>query len=79
MENATDKTPKLDGTEWIPVHKHPPDKKEPVVYARKKPDRSGWHVGIAYWTVSEKWNPEMESVLAPEGFTHWKPLGETPN
>lgn len=66
--------------EWIDVRKKMPDKKEPIVYA--KPDtrrgRGHWHVGIAYWTVSDKWNPEAESQKAPEGFTYWKPLGPPP-
>lgn len=63
-------------TEWITVENQAPDRKEPVVYARRKTDRSGWFVGIAYWTVSDRYNPEMESSYAPHGFTHWMPLPE---
>lgn len=65
--------------EWIAVADRAPDGKEPVVYARRKPGRKRWFVGIAYWTVSDKWNPEMESTKAPDGYTHWMPLPETPN
>jgi hypothetical protein len=66
-------------SDWIAVKDQLPDKKEPVVYARPNPRRRGtWHVGIAYWTVSQKWNPECESLHEPNGFTHWKPLGLPP-
>jgi hypothetical protein len=66
-------------SEWIAVSDEPPPHEEPVVYARPNPRRPGtWHIGIAYWTVSQKWNPEAESTQAPQGFTHWKPLGEQP-
>lgn len=61
--------------EWISVADKQPDYSEPVVY--KRPSHKGdgrWSVGIAYWTVSKKWNPEMESQKSPQGFTHWKPL-----
>lgn len=65
---------------WIPVEDRSPDFKEPIVYAR--PDRrrgaGHWHVGVAYRTVSEKWNPEMESTQNPGGFTHWIPLPDPP-
>ena len=63
---------------WISVKDQRPDPKEPVLYA--KPGRDGrWSVGIAYWTVSEKWNPEMGSHSNGYlGFTHWKPLGAPP-
>lgn len=64
---------------WIPVSLQAPPRGEPVVYARPKPGKNKWHVGIAYWTVSDRWNPECESRHAPNGFTHWKPLGPTPN
>jgi hypothetical protein len=64
---------------WICVEDLPPSHSEPVVYARPDPFRPGrWHVGIAYWTVSQRWNPEMESSMNPEGFTHYKPLGDPP-
>ena len=56
-----------------------PPHDEPVVYARPHRSRRGvWSVGIAYWTVSQKWNPEQESVKEPAGFSHWKPLGLPP-
>jgi hypothetical protein len=64
-------------TDWIHVDNERPNRREPIVYARKRPDGT-WSVGIAYWTVSEKWAPAMNSEQAPEGFTHWKPLGEVP-
>lgn len=58
--------------EWISVEDELPSKMEPVVYRRPYGDGTGrWLVGIAYWTVSKKWNPEAQSVLAPTGFTHW--------
>ena len=63
---------------WISVEDRLPDHKEPVVYMRRKSGRKGWFVGIAYWTVSKKWNPEMESTQAPDGITHWTPLPEPP-
>lgn len=67
-------------SEWISVKERPPEKGEPIVYARPNPRKSGvWSVGIAYWTVSQKWNPELNSEQAPTGFTHWKPLGQPPS
>lgn len=66
-------------SDWIAVKDQKPDHSEPVVYARPHHRKPGvWSVGIAYWTVSKKWNPEQESQHAPEGFTHWKPLGSQP-
>ena len=67
-------------SDWIRVEDKEPSTDEPIVYARinTRSKRINWHVGIAYWTVSDKWNPEMESTRAPNGFTHWKPLGEPP-
>lgn len=66
-------------SEWIKCSERMPDKREPVVYMRPSDwQRGKIHVGIAYWTVSEKWNPECESTQAPEGFTHWIPLPEPP-
>ncbi|MEE1611593.1 DUF551 domain-containing protein [Microvirga sp. CF3016] len=63
--------------DWISVKDRAPEKGEPVVYCR--PGRNGrLNVGIAYWTVSQKWNPEMESTHAPTGFTHWMPLPAPP-
>jgi hypothetical protein len=59
---------------WIAVKDRAPDHREPVVYCRPNPNGTGWHVGIAYWTVSQKWNPEQESTQSPRGFTHWMPL-----
>lgn len=64
---------------WIAVRDRPPPHDEPVVYARPHHRRPGaWSVGIAYWTVSQKWNPEAEAQRAPDGFTHWKALGDQP-
>lgn len=64
---------------WISVKdkQQPLQTKEPVVYARPR-ENGKWSVGIAYWTVSEKWNPEMESTHAPGGFTHWMELPDPP-
>ncbi len=64
-------------TKWIPVEERLPDIKEPVVYTTKKPGRKGWLVGIAYWTKSEKWNPDFNAMPQPE-FTHWMPLPDPP-
>ena len=69
----------VGGVKWILFKDQRPDHKEPVVYARRKAGRKGWFVGIAYWTVSDKWNPEMESTQAPEGYTHWMSLPEPPD
>lgn len=63
--------------DWISVKELPPDHAEPVVYARPK-GNGKWSVGIAYWTVSQKWFPEPYGVLAPRGFTYYKPLGTPP-
>lgn len=70
---ATVQPPKAGG--WIAVRDESPPTDEPVVYRRPNDRRPGvWNVGIAYWTVSQKWDPEAESQHAPAGFTHWKPL-----
>ncbi len=64
--------------EWIRTKEYAPPHDEPVVYAR--PGRNGkLSVGIAYWTVSEKWTPEAESTQTPSGFPLWKPLPPPPN
>jgi len=63
---------------WISVEDRLPNKNEPVVYINRKEFKKGWFVGVAYWTVSNKWNPECESTENPEGFTHWMPLPEPP-
>lgn len=65
---------------WIDINDQEPPTNEPVVYCRKRHDGgvSFWSVGIAYWTVSKKWKPEMESLRAPSGFTHWMPLPSNP-
>ena len=65
---------------WISIHDEKPSQKEPVVYARPdlKRGNGNWNVGIAYWTVSEKWNPEAQSERCPRGFTHWMPLPSPP-
>lgn len=61
--------------EWVSVKQQPPPTNEPVVYRRPNSRKKGsWHVGIAYWAVSERWNPEAESIQNPEGFTHWMSL-----
>ena len=65
-------------SDWISVEDELPPKGEPVVYIKTKDHKEGWFVGIAYWTVSEKWNPECESTQCPTGFTHWMPLPEPP-
>lgn len=65
-------------SEWISVKEQMPTGKEPVVYLRRKLFKKGYHVGIAYWTVSDKWLPEHEGVHAPEGFSHWMPLPDPP-
>ena len=58
--------------QWISVEDELPDRKEPIVYRRPNPRKEGqWHVGIAYWTVSNKWNPEYQSSSCPNGFTDW--------
>jgi len=61
---------------WISVADKQPPHDEPIVYARPDTKRGPgrYHVGIAYWTVSERWHPELESANSPEGFTHWMPL-----
>lgn len=65
--------------EWISVKDRMPDKKEPIVYARPNRFEPGkYHVGIAYWTVSDKWKPEAESQQNPQGFSHWIPLPPQP-
>lgn len=65
-------------SEWIKVSdQHPCKHGEPIVYASPK-GMGRFNVGIAYWTVSDKWNPEMESTHAPTGFTHWMPLPAPP-
>lgn len=62
---------------WIAVRDQTPPHNEPIVYCRRK-DETTWHVGIAYWTVSQKWNPELNSEYAFNGFTHWLPLPDVP-
>ena len=64
----------------ISVKDQKPPSAEPVVYARPDFRRGSghWSVGIAYWTVSKKWNPELESIHAPTGFTHWMPIPDPP-
>ncbi|MGR5294725.1 hypothetical protein ACPV5U_08465 [Vibrio mediterranei] len=58
--------------EWISVKEQKPPTDEPIVYRRDEGSKK--YVGIAYWTVSDKWKPEAESVCCPNGFTHWFPL-----
>lgn len=67
---------------WISVKEQVPSHDEPIVYCmpqNRTPYIHGrWHVGIAYWTVSEKWNPNIYSEKYKEGFTHWMPLPDYP-
>lgn len=63
--------------EWISVKDSTPETKEPIVFARPK-SNGKWGVGIAYWSVSKTWVPEMESVKFPTGFNYWMPLPEPP-
>ncbi len=70
--------PDVRAIEWVDVKDRRPDRREPVVYKRPSRSKPGkWGVGIAYWTVSQKWYPEPQSTIAPEGFTHWFPLPES--
>jgi len=62
---------------WIDVKDKKPPTDEPIVYVKPK-DGERFCVGIAYWTVSKKWKPEMESTQNLSGFTHWMPLPEPP-
>ena len=59
-------------SKWIKVSDKPPEKTEPIVYCNK--NRSPMGVGIAYWTISEKWNPEALSEKNKQGFTHYLEL-----
>ena len=60
-------------TKWISTKDQIPDHKEPIICCMRKNERT-WYVDIAYWTVSQTWNPGLNSVHAPQGFTHWLPL-----
>lgn len=62
---------------WISIYDKLPPNGEPIVYARFA--RGKWQVGIAYWTVSQVWNPEMGTTACPEGYTHWFPLPPPPD
>lgn len=62
---------------WISVEEKLPPFDEPIVYCILRRNRANG-VGIAYRTVSDKWNPEMESTTTPKGFTHWIPLPPPP-
>lgn len=64
-------------SQWISVDERLPSTLEPVVYLRKA-DNGLMSVGVAYWTVSDKWTPGLCSKHQPEGFTHWRPLPEPP-
>lgn len=65
---------------WISITDQPPPPPESIAFARPDPLNPGhWRVGIAYWTVSGKWNPEIKSEIYPEGFTHWLPLPKPPS
>ncbi len=66
-------------SDWISVEDRLPDSKEPIVYcSTHKTTKGKIGVGVAYWTVSDKWNPEMSSEYCKTGFTHWMPLPEPP-
>ena len=69
---------KARSLEWISVKDQVPDHKEPIIYCQRSRDNKTWHVGIAYWTVSQTWNPKLNSSLDPDGFTHWLPLPSNP-
>ena len=65
---------------WISVKDQIPSHDEPIVYCI--PAKDGiymFHVGIAYWTVSKKWKPDIYSEKNKEGFTHWLSLPDAPN
>ena len=63
---------------WISVKEQIPSHDEPIVYCIPGALNSMFHVGIAYWTVSKKWNPDIYSEKNKEGFTHWIPLPDRP-
>ena len=69
---------RLEQAKWISTKDQIPDRKEPVIYCQRSRDGKRWRVGIAYWTVSQIWNPQMNSVQNPDGFTHWLPLPSDP-
>jgi hypothetical protein len=62
---------------WISVSVLRPPTTEPIIYSYKK-NNGKWAVGIAYWTKSNKWSPEINTREGFGGFTHWKPLGDPP-
>lgn len=61
---------------WISIKDQIPKRDEPILYCYQ--DDEKWAVGIAYWTVSNKWNPDIYSTKYPKGFTYWMPLPNTP-
>ena len=63
---------------WVSCEEMPPPATEPVVYCMKKGDGK-WSVGIAYYSVSEKWIPDLFSEKHRYGFTHWMPLPPPPS
>lgn len=76
LELKGDSSTNVPEQNWISVKEAMPDTKEPVLYLRRTSNKN--YIGIAYWTVSKKWNPEAESEHNPIGFTHWAPLPPLP-
>jgi hypothetical protein len=66
--------------DWISVGKRVPPHSELIVYYMSTGKGSGtFHVGIAHWTASKKWSPDIYSEKNRKGFTHWLPLPDVPN
>ena len=68
---------RLEQVKWISTKDQIPAHKEPVIYCQRK-NKKPWRVGIAYWTASQTWDPQLNSSLDPKGFTHWLPLPSNP-
>lgn len=62
--------------DWISVEDEIPNHEEPIIYTR--PDGKKWIVGVAYWTVSDRWNPDIYSDKDYDGFTHFMYLPRPP-
>jgi hypothetical protein len=64
--------------EWMSVKDNPPPHEEPIVYCRRKNEKT-WCVGIACCSATGG-IPEAEGVRATDivGFTHWIPLPKNP-
>lgn len=68
----------LDSLPWQPVSElTEEDRLEPVLYARSKGNGRA-SVGIAYWTRSKKWKPELGVDEYPASFTYFCRLGNPP-